>query len=289
MDRDHLSRWLRRAVNGLGLWAVLVQHGLLPPAIAVVGVILGVIGLLIGTISGNLMVAALVIAAASISIAVALAVVVVRVTTHDDQERQTTAQSFRAALFEVTEACRFWVSRDPSRGAPSAARLRGWASPFERTRQLVATVDLPAELVAYLAWIVGEIEEENRRLQALLDWDTANANSALASPPDATTLRDAWWVIIDRLQTLACLVGAEAERGGLAAVAAAYRGNPYLAPLAGAPDERVHLEANDVALCAAPRFPSDPAYAGCAAPARDRAGAERSAASQAELRRRFRR
>lgn len=51
MDRDRLTRWLRRAVNGLGVWAVLVQHGLLPPAIAVGGAVLGVVGVLLGTTS----------------------------------------------------------------------------------------------------------------------------------------------------------------------------------------------------------------------------------------------
>ncbi len=289
MDRDRLTRWLRHAVNGLGLWAVLVQHGLLPPAIVVVGAILGVLGVLLGTISGNLIGAVLAIAAASMSLTVALALLLVRVSRHVDQERQATAQTFRAALFELTEACRFWVSRDPVRGAPSAARLRGWAAPFERTRQLVSDVDLPAEFVAYLAWIIGEIEEENGRFQALLDQVGANAVATPTPQLEATRWRDDWWVVIDRLQTLACLVRAEAERCGLAAVAASYQGNPYLAPLAGASDERVLLEANDVALRAAPRFPSDPAYTGCAAPARDRAGAERSAASQAELRRHFRR
>lgn len=159
MDRERVTRWLRRAANGLGLWAVLVQHGLLPPAIAVVAAILGVVGLLLGTISGNLIGAALAIAAASISLAVALALLLVRVNRHIDQDRQVTAQTFRAALFELTEACRF----DP-----------------------------------------GEI-------------------------------------------------------------------------------------GNDVALRAAPRFPSDPAYTGCAAAARDGAGAKRGAAAQAELRRQFRR
>ncbi len=289
MDRERVTRWLRRAVNGLGLWAVLVQHGLLPPAIAVVAAILGVIGLLLGTISGNLIGAAFAIAAASISLTVALALLLVRVSRHVDQERQANAQTFRAALFELTEACRFWVSRDPVRGVPSATRLRGWAAPFERTRQLVGTVDLPAELVAYLAWIVGEIEEENDRFQALLDQVAVNADATPTAQLEATRWRDDWWVMIDRLQTLACLVRAEAERRGLAVVAAAYRDVPYLTPLAGAPDERVLLEANDVALRAAPRFPSDSAYTGCAAPARDRAGAGRGAAAQAELRRHFRR
>lgn len=289
MDRDRLARWLRRTFNGLGLWAVLVQHGLLPPAIVVVGAILGVVGLLIGTIVGNLTIAALVITAASLSFTVALAVVLVRVSRHVDQEPQATAQAFRAALFELTEACRFWVSRDPARGAPSAARLRGWAAPFERTRQLVHAVDLPAELIAYLAWIVGEIEEENGRFQALLGRTAGDEETPPQTELGSTRWRDDWWVVIDRLQTLACLVCAEAERRGLAAVAAAYRDNPYLTPLTGAPDERVLLAANDVALRAAPRFPPDPAYTGCAAPARDRAGAQRSAASKAELRRHFRR
>lgn len=261
----------------------------MPPAIAVVAAILGVVGLLLGTIAGNLIGAALAIAAASISLNVALALLLVRVSRHVDQDRQVTAQTFRAALFELTEACRFWISRDPARGAPSAVRLRGWAARFERSRQLVSAVDLPAELVAYLAWIVGEIEEENGRFQTLLDQVTVNADATPTAQLEATRWRDDWWVVIDRLQTLACLVRAEAERRGLAAVAAAYRDVPYLTPLAGAPDERVLLEANDVALRAAPRFPSDPGYAGCAAPARDRAGAERSAASQAELRRQFRR
>lgn len=231
--------------------------------------------------------AAFAIAVASISLTVALALLLVRVSRHVDQERQAVAQTFRAALFELTEACRFWISRDPARGAPSAVRLRGWAARFERSRQLVSAVDLPAELVAYLAWIVGEIEEQNGRFQTLLDQVTVNAD-ATTGKLEAARWRDDWWVMIDRLQTLACLVRVEAERRGLAAVAAAYWGNPYLAPLAGAPDERVLLEANDVALRAAPRFPSDPAYTGCAAPARDRAGAERSAVSQAELRRHFR-
>ncbi len=289
MDRERLTRWLRRAANGLGVWAVLVQHGLLPPAIAVVGAILGVIGVLLGTIVGNQTVVVLAFAVASISIGVAFTVLVVRVSRHIDQDRLATAQTFRAALFELTEACRFWMSRDPARGAPSAARLRGWATPFERTRQLVSAVDLPAELVAYLAWIVGEIEEENGRFQTILDQATANTDATPTAQLEAARWRDDWWVMIDRLQTLACLVRAEAERCGLTAVAAAYRDVPYLTPLAGAPDERVLLEANDVALRAAPRFPPDPAYTGCAAPARDRAGAERRAAAQAELRRHFRR
>jgi len=120
MDRERVTRWLRRAANGLGLWAVLVQHGLLPPAIAVVAAILGLVGLLLGTISGNLIGAALAIAAASISLAVALALWLARVSRQVDQERQATAQAFWAALFELTEACRFWMSRDPVRGAPSA-------------------------------------------------------------------------------------------------------------------------------------------------------------------------
>ncbi len=48
MERERAARWVRRAVTGLGVWAVFVQHGLLPPAIAVVGAILVVGGLFLG-------------------------------------------------------------------------------------------------------------------------------------------------------------------------------------------------------------------------------------------------
>ncbi len=181
MDREHAIRWLRRAVNGLGLWAVLVQHGLLPPAIVVVAALLGVIGLLLGTIVGNVTAAALAVAAASISLTVALGLLLVRVSRHVEEERQAIAQTFRATLFELTEACRFWIGRDPARGVPSAARLRGWATPFERSRQLVSAVDLPAEFVAYLAWIVGEIEEQDGRFQTLLDQVTLDADATQAA------------------------------------------------------------------------------------------------------------
>ncbi len=105
-DRERVTCWLRRAANGLGLWAILVQHGLLPPAIVVAGTILGIIGVVAAMIAGNLMVAAVAITAASFSLTVALALLLVRVSRRNEDVRQADARAFRAALLELTKACR---------------------------------------------------------------------------------------------------------------------------------------------------------------------------------------
>jgi hypothetical protein len=67
----------------------------------------------------------------------------------------------RGALAEQLDNCRTWVSHDPARGEPSVESLRGTPPRLDTLQSVVQQLNLPADLVPYLVWLIGTIEEQS--------------------------------------------------------------------------------------------------------------------------------
>jgi hypothetical protein len=122
--------------------------------------------------------------------------------------------ALRAALGEQLENARRWHSSDPSRGAEVLQALRSAGPEFEATTRLLSEVDLPAELAAYLLWLVGDTRRAWDTFRALLNRIAPADGSVPTVHPSNSTAQDDWGLILERLQVAACLVAAEASRRG---------------------------------------------------------------------------
>lgn len=199
-----------------------------------------------------------------------------------DDERRI----LRAALAEQLDNLRAWTSRDPARGAPAIRGLQGAEPRLAAVAALLDRLDLQPDLVAYLIWLTSAVGDHWGRIEGAIGALPAawGSNPPTMSIDAAATaqLGDDWRAMVERLQVLAALAAAEAQRRGLDDIAGPHAAAPWtIVP------ERPPRWRELMAIAGIPRgeppFPSDPAFAGVRPEARDRAGAATGARQQADL------
>jgi hypothetical protein len=176
----------------------------------------------------------------------------------------------RAALAEQLDNCRKWVSHDPARGEPSYDWLRGAIPRLDALGAMIQQLALPADLVPYLVWVIGTIDELWAQIDRTLNWPVGPDGMLVVNEK---ALPNEWRVMVERLQVAAALVAGEARRRGFDDVAAPHDLSPWVVPLEWEAGGREMTSMNDAAMRGASPFPSNPAYASAAPGARDNAGA----------------
>jgi hypothetical protein len=180
----------------------------------------------------------------------------------------------RTALTEHLNNLRMWVAHDPARGEPSIEWLRGATPRLDALQSMTHQLDLPADLVPYLVWLMGTIDELWTQIDLTLNWPVG-PNGTLTV--NWERLPNEWRVMVERLQVAAALIAGEARRRGFDDIAAPYDLSPWVIPLTWEEHGREMMSANDSALRGAPPFPADAAFAGSAPGARDQAGVQTGA------------
>ena len=226
-------------------------------------------------VNGNLGAATIVLAIAT----VALAWEARQSRLETGRERRRAA--FRAALVEALDNCR-WRVDDPARGMEGARRVKAHQPSFEAAGRLLAEVNLPAQLLMRLVWLIDIAQEQVAKVMAraevevpgLRAFHSEQAGTEVKSrQEDLAVLRTEWTIAVDHLQTLLCLIRCEARRQGFADVADAFVGHDWLKP-----DpllwNRMAYEKDHRDQRGAPIFPTDQAYAECAPGAREAAANE---------------
>jgi len=191
--------------------------------------------------------------------------------------------ALRAALGEQLENARRWHARDPSRGNDALQSLRSAGPTFEATARLLSEVDLPAELAAYLLWLIGDTRRAWDTFRALLDRIAPADGSVPTIHPSNSNAGNDWRLILERLQVAACLVAAEASRRGYGVDGAIVDHVRWELPQVWPERMRVLTQVSESTYFEAPPFPSDPAYATCSAGARDLKASDLRAAAQSSL------
>lgn len=181
----------------------------------------------------------------------------------------------RAAIVEATENCRRWLRHEPSINR-DIATMRSTALEFGALARLLRSLDLPADVGAYLLWLRGYLTDLQARYDATI---IAAGDDRHKATLDA---RGMWQVELDMLQTLACLIRAHAKATPELAPTAEVITAPAWLRFRPAPEnsrmfERIGQEAHSMA----PPFPAGDAYATCTIEARDKAGAEMLARQKA--------
>ncbi len=151
-----------------------------------------------------------------------------------------------------------------------------WLVPRPEFRSLTALIDsmdLPAEVVAYLLWARGYSPDLRDRYAACI---AANGEGAHA----VDNCRGLWDAALDLLQSTALLLKAHAaSEADLAPVVAGFAPGHWLVAQPGPPRMRELEHLQRMAMDGAPVWPTGDAYAGCSPEARDREG-ERTARRQ---------
>lgn len=191
--------------------------------------------------------------------------------------------ALRAALGEQLENARRWHRRDPSRGEEALQALRSIGPAFEATTRLLSEIDLPAELAAYLLWLIGDTRRAWDSFRALLDRIAPADASVPTVHPSNSSARNDWELILERLQVAVCLVAAEASRRGYGVDGEIADHAPWALPKVWPERMRILTQVSESTYFEAPPFPLDPAYARCSVGARDAKANELQAAAQASL------
>ncbi|HEV8280696.1 MAG TPA: hypothetical protein VGQ02_02460 [Candidatus Limnocylindrales bacterium] len=136
---------------------------------------------------------------------------------------------------------------------------------------MIEQLALPADLVPYLVWLIGTIDELWTQVERTLNWPVGPAGTLIVNQE---RLPNEWRVMVERLQIAAALVAGEALRRGFDDVASPHELSPWVVPLVWEERGREMMATTDSAYRGAAPFPSDQAFAGAAPGARDRAGAQ---------------
>lgn len=131
----------------------------------------------------------------------------------------------RAALVEQLDNCRMWVSHDPARGQPSFDWLRGAKPRLHAMESMLQSLALPADLVPYLVWLIGTIDELWTQIDGTLNWRVGPTGTLTVNQE---RLPNEWRVMVERLQVAAGLVGGEARRRGFDDLAAPHDLSPWV-------------------------------------------------------------
>jgi hypothetical protein len=199
-----------------------------------------------------------------------------RVDARNDDDRQV----LRSALAEQLDNCRMWVTRDPARGEPSFDWLRRAEPRLDALQSLIYRLDLQADLVPYLVWLIGTVDEWWTQIDHTLNTPTGPVGTPRV---DQHRLPNEWRVMVERLQVAAALVAGEARRRGFDDLGGPYDKSPWVVPHQWEEHGRYMMSLTDIASRGAPPFPADPAFAGTAPSARDRGGAQTGERQQAFL------
>jgi len=181
-----------------------------------------------------------------------------------DLEQARVAGLFRAALVEGVENCQPWARASTGLSVP-LERLKEWRPRFDALHDLLGSADLPGELGAYVVWEIAMVRE---------DYEPMPLDPQLGGPTTQFPAREARMVILDRLQTLVCLLGGEARRQGFDESAEAFRQDaqwsPWLKPEVWPQEKNRSFSAQGQTVYRmGPGGPTNPAYAGCSPQARD--------------------
>jgi hypothetical protein len=186
-------------------------------------------------------------------------------------ERKARRRLLRAALAEQLDNCRALNWREPARGKPAWVGLAKTTPRTDAVASLIGSLDIPADLFAYLVWLQAAIDDAWSRVTAAL-------HAILDRPGHAPTtgeineLEAAWQVALERVQVLAGLVSAEARREGFDDVGVAHDAAPWTIVPQRPPTWRLNMAIADGPYFGAPPFPADPSFASVSPAVRDRAG-----------------
>ncbi|MHB8323645.1 MAG: hypothetical protein ACYDEA_04715 [Candidatus Dormibacteria bacterium] len=192
-----------------------------------------------------------------------------------ERERRTVrAGAFRAALVEQAENCRHWLGHKPAgMGQPVPLALVQWSPAFAHFEKLVATVDLPADLFAQLLWQVAAAKDAHQICKEQLRGEHISSEQKFREVP----WHNDWWRVLHHMQTVACLLRAEAKHrryGGLATTFGQMVWfQPHVRP--GSPDGPASPWAMRHPAVA---WPTDSAFAECTEAVRDKEALELAAA-----------
>lgn len=165
----------------------------------------------------------------------------------------------RAALLEQYANARRWFYGRPGVRTRLAERLARDPTPTAAVQQLIVRLDLPADLTAYVVWLLERVEREQREYAA-------------AYPESQSTSRahELWMVQVDHLQTIVQLIRCHAERKfPLRGAARSFAAAAWLLPYAGPADWRENARIQQAAQEGRPPFPVGSAYAAAHPQARD--------------------
>lgn len=182
------------------------------------------------------------------------------------QQIESEAASFRAALIEQLENCRYWKSNSPQVSPTALLQLVDWTPCFDELMTLLGTVSIPGDVVAYLIWLTAHYKiHHQQNLQKPLNIVKTLGISKVQSQMDEISQH--WRDQLGFLQEIECLLVAEANRRGLTDVAEAFCPDadwlPWLKPMPGPQQERGAIEQDRKNYKGAPPWPTDPAYAQC--------------------------
>jgi hypothetical protein len=165
----------------------------------------------------------------------------------------------RAALLEQYANTRRWSHGRPGVRTRLAEKLASDPTPVAAVRQFIVRVDLPADLTAYIVWLLERVEREQREYAA-------------AYPDSQSTSRshDLWIVQVDHLQTIVQIIRCHAEsRSALRNAARSFAAAAWLVPYAGPPDWRENARIQQEAQEGRPPFPVGRAFTQAHPRARD--------------------
>jgi hypothetical protein len=136
---------------------------------------------------------------------------------------------------------------------------------------MIERLDMTTDLVPYIVWLAGTIDELWTQIEGTLNWPVGPAGTLTVNEE---RLPNEWRVMVERLQVAAGLIAGEARRRGFEDVAGPHDVSPWVVPMQWEERGREMMSTTDSAYRGAPPFPMDPAFAMTAPAARDRAGAE---------------
>lgn len=186
-----------------------------------------------------------------------------------EAERNRIRIVMRGALAEQLENMRRLHGREPSRGQPALLALRASGPTFDRIGKLVREVALPAELAAYLIWLIGETQQRWSLFEGLLD-DVAPLDGSVGRVHATnSTVHSDWKLILERTQIAGCLVAAELARLGFRADAAIVDKVAWSAPAVWPSEMRAMTRVSEGVYFDGPPFPRAVAYGRCGPSSRD--------------------
>jgi hypothetical protein len=166
----------------------------------------------------------------------------------------------RAALLEQTENCRTLLGSDPSVGSAAAATTATWQPSFIDLQAWMRETDLPDDLTAYLAWLIGAA----RHFHGLFRDECRLASVAMGSlivPLGQTEAWDRWSAELEETQVIAELLVAWAVLDpALGPVPAQFDEHPWILPRRRPDGWRASLGLQPFELVVPPSFPAGGAF-----------------------------
>ena len=186
--------------------------------------------------------------------------------------------ALRAALMEQLESTRRWHSIKPDRRGDDPDEYRIAEPIMDQLSALARDVDLPADLAAYLMWLVADVRRIWAEYTATLDQVKGTYHGTV----DKNEVRRSWGLGLDHLQVVTGLIAGELRRRGHEADASVTASVLWMLPETW-PGGRASTMVSQVTYMGAPRFPADAAFTTESPAGRDQRAAGIAAASRARL------